>query len=390
MDDQAFPNQNDTQNKVDDTLEHKVPEPTPPVNPPTPLTPPPSPLPQPEPESERSEEIKKPKSKKLGKAVKIVGGMLMLMLVVVGGITGTSMLQKRQSVESRAKNWNEGDAEITVGGKTMYVKGEDGKVHTYMIGNTKLGKELDANRTEGRVNFNLKDVDNYVNGQGVVDNTPGYADLINTTKGTNVAETIKEGLKATSGNGKDSEAPRDDQSVDLWIGEDKNKDGKIDKSDGANYKRVAYSEALALMLVYGTGQIDYGDGGEWNRVYIGDCNGPLCPTDEEEPPPGVPTSMSSPSPSPSYSCTSLAGDETYEYGETETFSCEANFSAVNPVAFFRYNVDGGIYNTSGAVVLTGTTASYDIPIDQYGAWGVQCKICTDSSETTCTTWGNAN
>ena len=87
---------------------------------------------------------------------------------------------------------------------------------------------------------------------------------------------------------------------------------------------------------------------------------------------------------------SLSGDETYEYGTTETFSCEANFSAVNPVAFFRYNVDGGAYNTSPVVSLSGTTATYDIPIDEYGVWEVQCRVCTDSTATDCTEWGDAN
>jgi hypothetical protein len=81
-----------------------------------------------------------------------------------------------------------------------------------------------------------------------------------------------------------------------------------------------------------------------------------------------------------------------EYEDTVTFTCEADFSALNPVAYFRYSVDGGSYTVSSAVVINtvSNTASYDIEIDEYGEWEVECRVCEDDTVTSsCTTWGQA-
>ncbi|MBU1085360.1 hypothetical protein KKB06_03350, partial [Patescibacteria group bacterium] len=96
---------------------------------------------------------------------------------------------------------------------------------------------------------------------------------------------------------------------------------------------------------------------------------------------------------PVMSCVSLTGDTSIEVGDIATFTCEANFSSVSPVAYFRYKyiTGGGIYTTSEPIALSGTTASYDIIIDQAGNWIVQCQVCTDDTASkSCTVWGQAN
>ena len=413
----------DTQSKVDealnslpDDLEKPVtPTTTDPIS--TPITPPATPTLEPEPslpplpplpplptveepkpempevEEEKVEEIKPPK-RKTGKAVKFVGGVLMLALLVGGGWYGSSMLKNGEEVESMASTpankWNPGDVEISSSGKTMYVavvdKDGNKKVKTVNTSGTKIEKEVAQNSGGNRVNFNV----NTVQSQNYSEYTPGGTGQLNDNLETYLVNTIG---GTTSEKGSDSDGPKPGDNVGLYIGKDVSgpngvPDGKIDKQyDGATYKQVTYSEALALIATYGSGQIDVGDGTAWNRVFDYGCEGDLCDPVEESPNPSTPPPSS---PLPNYACVGLTGDAVYEYGTTETFTCTATFSAVNPVAFFQYNVDGGTYNTSAAVALSGTTASYDIPIDEYGAWEVQCRICTDSTATSCTAWGNAN
>jgi hypothetical protein len=114
-----------------------------------------------------------------------------------------------------------------------------------------------------------------------------------------------------------------------------------------------------------------------------DCAGKPKPT---------PSPTPSPSPGPEYSCVNLTGGTEVSYGETETFSCEASFSAVEPVAFFRYNIDGGTYTESEAIPISSNTnrASYEIEINQYGDWLVQCRVCSDETAIDCTEWGQAD
>lgn len=78
-------------------------------------------------------------------------------------------------------------------------------------------------------------------------------------------------------------------------------------------------------------------------------------------------------------------------GDTVALTCEAKFSAVNRVAFFRHNVDGGTYTESAAVNINSTTntATYNLTLDQTGSWNTQCRVCTSAAATSCTTWGQA-
>lgn len=102
----------------------------------------------------------------------------------------------------------------------------------------------------------------------------------------------------------------------------------------------------------------------------------------------------SPSPSPTLSCIDLTSDEaTPSAGDKVTFTCEANFSGMSPVAFFRYSSDNeatwsSAVPTSGvAIDATSHKASHDITIDKAGEWAVQCRVCSTAAATSCTTWG---
>ena len=429
----------DTQSKVDEALNSLpgdlekpvTPTTTDPIS--TPITPPATPTLEPEPslpplpplpplptveepkpempevEEEKVEEIKPPK-RKTGKAVKFVGGVLMLALLVGGGWYGSSMLKNGEEVESMASTpankWNPGDVEISSSGKTMYVAVVDKdtgetKVKTMNTANTEIDDAMEDGRNSGgRVNFNLNEIVN-LDSKATVDSTGKIiatasttTEKFNNTGNEAVLKVLSDNLSAVSESGKNNHEgtalnanidSRD--TVEVWVGNDITKDGMISKDDGAKYFQVSYAEALALVAIYGSVQIDGNSNSVWATYIDGDCSGPLCDPVEESPNPSTPPPSS---PLPNYACVGLTGDAVYEYGTTETFTCTATFSAVNPVAFFQYNVDGGTYNTSAAVALSGTTASYDIPIDEYGAWEVQCRICTDSTATSCTAWGNAN
>lgn len=78
-------------------------------------------------------------------------------------------------------------------------------------------------------------------------------------------------------------------------------------------------------------------------------------------------------------------------GDTVNFTCKANFSAAAPVAIFRHNVNGGSFVESATLPLNAAgEAGLSLPIDQTGDWEVQCRVCTDSTATICTDWGQAN
>jgi hypothetical protein len=91
----------------------------------------------------------------------------------------------------------------------------------------------------------------------------------------------------------------------------------------------------------------------------------------------------------SLSCTSLTSNtDPIEYGNLVTFTCEASFSAAsNPYAQFYATVNGvGIHSSSNIPVdLVSNTATYDITIDEYGDWNVQCRVCAVGVG--CTEWG---
>ena len=102
----------------------------------------------------------------------------------------------------------------------------------------------------------------------------------------------------------------------------------------------------------------------------------------------------SPSPNPTISCTDLTKDKTTPtMGDTVTFTCEANFNAVSPVAFFAHKIGVGNFTfdpTAYPINSTTKKANKQMTINQVGDWNVQCRVCTDSSQTTCTVWGQAN
>ena len=108
-----------------------------------------------------------------------------------------------------------------------------------------------------------------------------------------------------------------------------------------------------------------------------------------------PNPSASPSPTAEFACVDLTSDPlTSEIvvGDMVTFTCEGSFSSVpNPMAFFKtvMGTDEWI-SPEVAVNLETGEASFDIEIDKAGDWLVQCRVCTDSTATSCTEWGLAN
>jgi len=91
------------------------------------------------------------------------------------------------------------------------------------------------------------------------------------------------------------------------------------------------------------------------------------------------------------SCTSLTSNtDPIEYGNLVTFTCEGSFSsATNPSAQFNGSVNNvGIYSSPYMPIDPVTnTATYDMEINEYGDWEVQCRVCADGVG--CTEWGQA-
>ena len=121
--------------------------------------------------------------------------------------------------------------------------------------------------------------------------------------------------------------------------------------------------------------------------------GPTDPSPTPIPTPtSTPTPSATPSPGPGISCVGLRSDTSpVEYGDTVTFSCEGNFSsASNPYAQFSGSVNGvEIYASSNVPIDPITnTATYDMEINEWGDWEVQCRVCADGVG--CTEWGEAN
>jgi hypothetical protein len=120
------------------------------------------------------------------------------------------------------------------------------------------------------------------------------------------------------------------------------------------------------------------------------------PKEEDNEPPTAPRVSPSPSPTPTLACVDLTSSKTTPtLGDTVTVSCEASFTAVSPVAFFRYSSDNGVTYTSalpasGVAVDAAThRANYDVTVDKTGAWIIQCRVCADAAGANCTEWGKA-
>ena len=126
------------------------------------------------------------------------------------------------------------------------------------------------------------------------------------------------------------------------------------------------------------------------------------PKDDGCPPGGSPSpspsASPSPSPSPSASptlaCVDLTKNKTAPtLGDKVIFTCEATFSAPHPVAQFRWKVDEGewiIEEPDNQMDPITHKASTEGDIYKVGVWTWQCRVCTDSTKTTCTIWGQAN
>ncbi len=388
-------------------------------------------------EIESSGGVKKISKKTKKKITKVVGGLVMVLLVVGGLFMGKQAVQERQVIEKDAHHsdggsgdgggsdggdggsggsWQLGDVRIQ--GQTMYVKTESG-VKSINIGGTAFYREMQL-QGDTNIEFNLHDVDRWVNNKGnVSEHTPGLASLIETTEGTNLRELIENGLKPITSKS-DISDPKPTDKVDLWLGSDTNGDGKIDGKDGAAYYRVNYEHALAMILAFGSGQIDQGDGSQWNQVFLGECTGNACVGgDGGDGGDGGETHMACDSNNACVSVSGAGADEcsssadcvtTVDYSceslestpsasiinldDTVRFTCAgANFSSASPVAYFRYSIDGVVQATeiSPAIALDANgKAAHDITIDQAGDWLVQCKVCTDNTEADCTEWGKAN
>jgi len=79
-------------------------------------------------------------------------------------------------------------------------------------------------------------------------------------------------------------------------------------------------------------------------------------------------------------------------GDKVIFTCEATFSAPHPVAQFRWKVDEGewiIEEPDNQMDPITHKASTEGDIYKVGVWTWQCRVCTDSTKTTCTIWGQA-
>lgn len=109
------------------------------------------------------------------------------------------------------------------------------------------------------------------------------------------------------------------------------------------------------------------------------------PTDGGGPPPPPPP------PPGGVVCGSLGKDVgAPELNQTVVFTCTGNFSAVDPVYEFRHRVNSGSYTVvAGTPNADKTRATAQVTISQTGTWEAQCRVCTDASKTSCTTWGQA-
>jgi len=130
-----------------------------------------------------------------------------------------------------------------------------------------------------------------------------------------------------------------------------------------------------------------------NEIVCG-CKGKAEPSEASPTPSATPspTPSATPSPGPGISCVGLRSDtDPIEYGDTVTFTCEGSFSsASNPYAQFSGHVnDVGIYASSNIPIDPITnTATYDMEINEWGDWEIQCRVCADGVG--CTEWGEAN
>ena len=99
-------------------------------------------------------------------------------------------------------------------------------------------------------------------------------------------------------------------------------------------------------------------------------------------------------PTPTLSCVDLTKDiANPQLHDQVSYTCEADFSSGSPVAYFRWKIDTSNFEEDPAAYPINTTTHKASKVGEAytsGAWTWQCRICTDDTKTTCTTWGQAN
>lgn len=318
----------------------------PPVQPPTPPLPP-APVPPTTPAPEQPA-TKKPAGRFKKNAKKIVVGTLMFMLLAGGAYFGVSEVQKRQTAEQQAT------------GRVV----EEGKAVPQL--------------TEAEYQDKLKNYKTVVEGCILEEDSPGHSILGRIPNCGGGGET--QGCPAGTTLVCDPNAPKycRGKYAAKWY----QRDVGCCSEPVEECERNSWGKRSCSTTCFDP------------RTY--DC---VCQTPGSSPSPS-PSVTPSPSPSPesSFACVDLTKNKTAPtIGDTVTFTCEATFSGIDPVAFFRYSSDNGTTFSNplpeGGLAVNPATnnASYDITINKTGDWEVQCRLCSDLTTTaTCTAWGKAN
>jgi len=144
-----------------------------------------------------------------------------------------------------------------------------------------------------------------------------------------------------------------------------------------------------------SGQTD----GKWNNWwrYVIDFEEAISPPASPSP---SPSSSASPYPTPAcslifsvngISCKGLSGNINVALNDVVAFSCSKDFSSTEAVAYFRALLNDAVYTESGSVKFGDSdNASWNIKINKTGNWRIQCRICNNINQNTCTTWGQAH
>src|SRR3989344_1910611 len=354
-----------------------------PIAPPSNATPPVPPIPVIEPESP---EPVKPKSKLMKNLPKIAAGLAVMALLIVGGITGSNLIQQRTQVEQQA----------AVPGACQ-TRSEDNCVSDGCMDDT-YNCKWDPN---------LGECQKY----GASD-TCGGGDGDDGGGGPSVG-----GCNNASGCTAFPDVDPDDNKEEKCLIIRYHCDDKTRSACGGSENQTAASNSsLGFVANCGVEQIDMScevnRGGPINGQYFAfkrydnncvdrhsECRNNACVNVDgsgEDKCNNDSDCGGGGGPSPSStantcSCVDLTKKtEAPVLGDTVEFKCDEKSSANNPVAFFRHRVDGGDYTKSLAINLNDSkNAKYSITIDRAGDWQVQCRICTNANANNCTAWGEA-
>jgi hypothetical protein len=388
--------------------------------------------------------------KKNGK--KILGGALMVAVLLGGVIVGRNVVQQRQQVESEAAGWcsdpETDDGKVQSAGRSIIIcKCKDNKCTKKtkkLDDGTYQGLKLKADREEKTVTQYLEDLadeqgaplqeEQFEINRSASDIQAGIPIYDDQGRYLTTVDSIAADAQLAAGKNKLANLIRKGEleilrlSTDNTVGSDKggiytydpdapdaeeqlqrmleavyliNDDWNFYICDGVdcnNPTTVGFYDYLTDPANCGAAiQLDEpGDNPYENSIAFEIPCVPDTPTSNppSSPPPGASPSPSVSPPPGGYSCVSLDNDPTtIALGDTVTFSCQASFSGYSPMAYFRYSTDGGANYTalSTAYDLTANNpAQMSLQINDYGNYVVQCRVCTDSSQSNCTTWGQAN